>query len=165
MLNAVDVGREVKRAKRIEYASEAVPELVRQAREKSSHLLMHAERELSEGNAKLAEQLAKQALEEQDADPGRALFVLAQVASMNRDMEGARTYFQRALETTKEPKVIAWSHIYLGRIFDLKEERDSALTEYRAALTAAGTAVPEAKLAAEHGLERPYEPNIPKQPE
>ncbi len=109
--------------------------------------------------------MAKQALEEQDDDPGRALFVLAQVASMNRDMEGARTYFQRALEATHEPRVIAWSHIYLGRIFDLKEDRDSALTEYHAALTAAGTAVPEAKVAAERGLQQPYEPAIPKQPE
>ncbi|MGC2246498.1 MAG: hypothetical protein WA609_07825, partial [Terriglobales bacterium] len=164
LLSRIDVGKEAKRAKRIEYASEAAPELLRAAHQKSSHLLMHAERELADGNAKLAEQLAKQALEEQDDDPGRALFVLAQVASMNKDMEGARTYFQRALETTHEPKVAAWSHIYLGRIFDLKEDRDSALTEYHAALTAAGTAVPEAKVAAERGLQQPYEPAIPKQP-
>jgi hypothetical protein len=32
-------------------------------------------------------------------------------------------------------------------------------------LTAAGTVVPEAKLAAERGLQQPYEPAIPKQPE
>jgi len=165
LLSGIDVGKEAKRAKRIAYGSEAAPELLRAARQKSSHLLMHAERELADGNPKLAEQLAKQAIEEQDDDPGRALFVLAQVASMNKDMEGARNYFQRALETTHEPKVIAWSHIYLGRIFDLKEDRDSALTEYHAAVSAAGTAVPEAKVAAERGLQQPYEPAIPKQPE
>jgi tetratricopeptide (TPR) repeat protein len=165
LLSGIDVGKEAKRAKTIAFANEAAPELLRAARQKSSHLLMHAERELADGNPKLAEQLAKQALEEQDDDPGRAMFVLAQVASMNRDMEGARTYFQRALESTHEPKVIAWSHIYLGRIFDLKEDRDSAVNEYHAALTAAGTVVPEAKLAAERGLQQPYEPAIPKQPE
>jgi tetratricopeptide (TPR) repeat protein len=165
LLSKIDVGKEAKRAKHIEYANEAAPELLRAARQKSAHLLMHAERELADGNPKLAEQLAKQAIEEQDDDPGRALFVLAQVASMNKDMEGARNYFQRALETTHEPKVIAWSHIFLGRIFDLKEDRDSALTEYHAALTAAGTAVPEAKVAAERGLQQPYEPAIPKQPQ
>ncbi len=55
-------------------------------------------------------------------------------------MEGARTYFERALETAHEPKVIAWSHIYLGRIFDLKEDRFAALDQYRAAMNAAGTA-------------------------
>jgi tetratricopeptide (TPR) repeat protein len=165
MVGAIDVGKEAKRAKRIEFATEAVPELVRQARQKSEHLLMHAERELSEGNSKLAEQLAKQALEEQQDDPGKAFFVLAQVASMNGDMDGASSFFHKALNTAHEPKVIAWSHIYLGRIFDLREERDSALNEYRAALTAAGTEIPEAKVAAERGLGQPYEPKVPKRPE
>ncbi|MGH9641677.1 MAG: tetratricopeptide repeat protein [Terriglobales bacterium] len=165
MLGGIDVGREAKRAKRIEYATEAVPELVRQSRQKSEHLLMHAERELSEGNAKLAEQLAKQALEEQEDDPGKAFFVLAQVESMRGNMEGATDFFHKALNTAHEPKVLAWSHIYLGRIFDLKEERESALNEYRAALTAAGTEIPEEKVAAERGLGAPYEPQIPKRPE
>jgi hypothetical protein len=162
-LSAIDVGKEIKRAKRIEFANEAAPELLRQSREKSEHLLTHAERELSDGNVKLAEQLALQALEEQQEDPGKAFFVLAQVASANGNMEGATDYFHRALNTAHEPKVIAWSHIYLGRIFDLKEEREAALTEYRAALTAAGTQIPEAKVAAERGLGQAYEPPISKQ--
>jgi hypothetical protein len=80
-------------------------------------------------------------------------------------MEGARTYFQRALQTAHEPKVIAWSHIYLGRIYDLREDRFAALDEYRAALNAAGGGLPEAKLAAQRGLEQPYEPPVAKQPE
>ncbi|MGB9199368.1 MAG: hypothetical protein WCB53_20765 [Terriglobales bacterium] len=165
LLSAIDVGKEAKRAKRIEFSSEAAPEIVRQERQKSEHLLMHAERELSEGNAKLAQQLALQALEEQQDDPGKAFFVLAQVASANGDMEGATSYFQKALNTAHEPKVIAWSHVYLGRIFDLKEERDAALNEYHAALTAAGTEIPEAKVAAERGLGQPYEPQGPKRPD
>ena len=79
-------------------------------------------------------------------------------------MDGARSYFERALETAHEPKVIAWSHIYLGRIFDLKEDRLAAVDQYRAALTAA-EAIPEAKLAAQRGLDKPYEPPVAKQPE
>jgi tetratricopeptide (TPR) repeat protein len=165
LLSAIDVGKEVKRAKRIEFASEAAPELVRQARQNSEHLLMHAERELSEGNAKLAQQLALQALEEQQDDPGKAFFVLAQVASANGDMDGATGYFHKALDTAHEPKVLAWSHIYLGRIFDLREEREAALVEYRAALTAAGADLPEAKVAAERGIGQAYEPPVRKQQE
>jgi hypothetical protein len=53
--------------------------------------------------------------------------------------------------------VVAWSHIYLGRIFDLQENREAALTHYKAAL-AAGTSLPAAKAAAERGLQQPYEP-------
>ena len=51
-------------------------------------------------------------------------------------MQGARSYFERALEVAHEPKVVAWSHIYLGRIFDLQEDREAALDHYRAAVTA-----------------------------
>jgi hypothetical protein len=80
-------------------------------------------------------------------------------------MEGARTYFERALQIAHEPKVIAWSHIYLGRIFDLKEERDVAVDHYRAALDAAGATLPEAKTAAQRGIDQPYEPPAKAQPQ
>jgi tetratricopeptide (TPR) repeat protein len=104
-----------------------------------------------------AQKLAQQALDEKSEDQGRALFILAQVATMNRDIQGARNYFQRALEVAQEPKVVAWSHIYLGRIFDLQEDREAALGHYRAALNA-GAALPEAKAAAERGIQQAYEP-------
>jgi hypothetical protein len=68
------------------------------------------------------------------------------------------------LQTAHEPKVIAWSHIYLGRIFDLQEDRFNALDQYRAALVAS-SALPEAKLAAQRGMDQPYEPPVAKQPE
>jgi tetratricopeptide (TPR) repeat protein len=76
---------------------------------------------------------------------------------MNRDLQGARNYFEQALGVAREPKVVAWSHIYLGRIFDLQEERAAALDHYRAALTA-GPQLPEIKAAAERGIQQPYEP-------
>jgi hypothetical protein len=78
-------------------------------------------------------------------------------------MDGARDYFQHALGSSKEPKVLAWSHIYLGRIFDLREERDAAVEQYRAALQA-GNTLPEARAAAERGLKMPYEPPVAPQP-
>jgi len=158
MLDAIDVGKESKRASQIHFADEAAPELLRLARPQSEHLLLNAEKRLSVGDREGAKKLAQQALDEKQEDPGRALFLLAQVATADRDMEGARTYFQQAIQNAHEPRVVAWSHIYLGRIFDLKEDRSAALEEYRSALTAAGTAVPEAKLAAEKGIEKPYEP-------
>lgn len=163
MLNAIDVAREMKRASQIEFAGEAAPELLRLARPRNEQLLLNAERRLSAGDVETAQKLAQQALDEQQEDTGRALFILAQVATRNRDIEGARTYFERALQAAHEPKVIAWSHIYLGRIFDLKEERDIAVDHYRAAVEAAGTTLPEAKNAAQHGIEEPYEPASAKQ--
>ena len=120
---------------------------------------------MAAGDPETAQKLAQKALDEQEEDSGRALFILAEVATVNRDMDGARKYFEQALQTAHEPKVIAWSHIYLGRIFDLREDRFSALDQYRAALNVDGGTPPEAKLAAQKGIEQPYEPPVPKQPE
>ena len=72
-------------------------------------------------------------------------------------MKGAQLYFERTLTRSTDPKITAWSHIYLGRIADLKEDRDSALKHYQAAL-AADDKSPETKAAAERGLRQPYEP-------
>jgi tetratricopeptide (TPR) repeat protein len=82
-------------------------------------------------------------------------------ASSNKDMAGAMGYFEEAIKVAQEPKVVAWSHIYLGRIYDLKEQRETAVDHYRAALTAGG-ALPEVKAAAERGIQQAYEPPAPQ---
>ena len=165
MVSAIDVSREMRRASSIAFSGEAAPELLHLAGRPDEHLLLNAERRLAAGDPETAQKLAQKALDEQQEDSGRALFILAEVATANRDMDGARNFFERALQSAHEPKVIAWSHIYLGRIFDLKEDRFAALDQYRAALNVAGGTPPEAKQAAERGLEQPYEPPVAKQPE
>jgi hypothetical protein len=47
--------------------------------------------------------------------------------------------------------------VYIGRILDMKEDREAAMNEYRAALTT-GAELPEVKAAAERGLQQAYEP-------
>ena len=137
-------------------------------------LLDKAEKSLADGDAVTAQKLAEQALQGQAAGPGasqpdasqpgasqedqgRALFVLAKAASLNKDMAGARKYFERTLEVAHQPRLLAWSHIYLGRICDLQENRDAAVGHYRAAMSA-GDPAPEVKAAAERGLRKAYEP-------
>ena len=39
--------------------------------------------------------------------------------------------FQKTLGTSKEPRLLAWSHIYLGRMLDLECKRDEAVAEYK----------------------------------
>jgi len=161
LLNNVDLKKEQKRAAEIQFASSASPEVLRFARPKDQHLLLLAEKKLAAGDLKTAQDLADQALREGHEDAGRALFILAQVAAANKDMAGAAGYFERALKVAQEPKVVAWSHIYLGRIFDLQEQRENALNQYHAALSIGGT-LPEVKAAAERGLQQPYEPPAPR---
>jgi tetratricopeptide (TPR) repeat protein len=156
LVNNIDVRKEQKRASQITFASTSTPELLQLSPPKSN-LLVTAEQRLSAGDSAAAQKLAQQALEEKNEDPGRALFILAEVATHNSDMQGARNYFERAIQVAHEPKVVAWSHIYLGRIFDLQADLAAALDHYRAA-ESAGTGLPEAKAAAEQGLQQPYEP-------
>ena len=157
LMAGIDVSKEHKRALQVQFASEAEPELLQLSKPQEGKLLVSAEQRLSAGDPEAAKKLAQEALDQKSEDPGRALFILAQVATMNRDMQGARNYFEQALGVAREPKVVAWSHIYLGRIFDLQENREAAMDHYRAALTA-GSTLPEAKAAAERGLQQPYEP-------
>lgn len=165
LVNSIDVKAEAKRASNVQFSDAASPEVLYLPQAKArTRLLADAEKRLSAGDSAGAQKLAQQALEEHEEDPGRAYFILAQVASMGSDMNGARDYFQHALGATREPKVLAWSHIYLGRIFDLQEDRDAAVEQYRAALQA-GSTLPEAKAAAERGLKKPYEPPVAPQPQ
>lgn len=157
-LHFLDANREVKRAQNIQFAATATPEVVR-ASQKRAGMLDVAERQLATGNRDSAEKLARQALDDKIEDAGRASFILARIATARGDMKSAQFYFEKALTGTKDPKVLAWSNIYLGRIADIQQEREVAIEHYKAAL-AAGEAGPEAKSAAERGITRAYE--IPK---
>ena len=165
MLSKIDVRKEQKEAAQIQFAAKADPEVLHLARPVGPRLLLSATQRLSAGDPDGAQKLAQLALNEHSGDAGQALFIMAEAATMNRDMPGARKYFQQALEVAHEPRVVAWSHVYLGRILDLQEDREAALDHYRAALTA-GATVPEAKAAAERGIQQPYEPpnHQPKEP-
>lgn len=161
LINGINVGKEQKNAAQVKFASTADQELLHLSRPSQATLLQTAQQHLASGDVEGAKKIAQQALDQKTEDPGRALFILAQASVLNRDMQGARNYFQQALGVAHEPTVVAWSHIYLGRIFDLQEDRASALDQYRAALTVGGS--PEAKAAAERGIEQPYEPPRPPQ--
>jgi len=156
-LNNIDLKKEAKAASEVQFAKATAPELVQLSRMEDRLMLVTAEKRLAAGDAKGAQELAQQALDRKIGDQGRALFILAQVSVANKDMTGARENFQKAIQEAKDPKVIGWSHVYLGRILDLKEDRDGAVNEYRAALVA-GAQLPEIKEAAEHGLQQAYEP-------
>jgi tetratricopeptide (TPR) repeat protein len=153
----VDVKKEEKAAAAVQFASATSPELVRFSRPEERRMLVTAEKRLAAGDPKGAQELAQQALDKKIGDQGRALFILAEVAVANKNRDGAQDNFQKAIAATQDPKVVGWSHVYLGRILDMKEDREAALQEYRAALNAGGE-LPEVKAAAERGLAQAYEP-------
>jgi tetratricopeptide (TPR) repeat protein len=163
-LHNIDVDREKKRASEIEFASQAAPEVMRAAKPASQRKVDLAERDLVSGDAAAAQKLAEESLNEKE-DLARAYFVLARAATMSGNMQGAQDNFQKALNAAKDPRMTAWCHIYLGRILDLQEERESAVAQYQAALRA-GDASADTRKAAERGLKEPYQPpNVKRQPQ
>lgn len=85
---------------------------------------------------------------------GRAKELFEKVVTLS---EGGESSDAHAAPGRTDPEVLAWSHVYLGRINDLEGDRESAISEYRAALAVDG--VPEAaRIAGENGVEAPYAP-------
>ena len=162
MLTKLDTRAEIKQVEQIQFVSKADSDVLHLEGPGPNKLLIEAEKRLNSKDPVGAQKLAQQVLDEKTGDSGRALFILAEAATMTKNIKGAVDYFQQALSATQEPKVIAWSHIYLGRIFDLQEDRDSAVGHYKAALSAS-TDLPEAKAAAQRGLDKAYAPPAPQQ--
>jgi Tfp pilus assembly protein PilF len=164
LLHDIDVGRERKRAQNVVFASRATPEVISANRViTQTKMLDDAELRLASGDAEGARKLAEQVLRNNRGgdEPARATFILARVATRDGNMEEARLAFEQTVESTHDPRTLAWSHIFLGRIYDIQEKRELAQDHYRAAL-AAGDPSADTKAAAEKGLTSPYERKAPR---
>ena len=160
MVYGMDVGRVAHQAQQIQFLPTGSNEFVtRVARPLGT--LMLAEKKLFEGDLDGAELLADKALQDPAQDHAEALYVKSEVLLMQGDPKDSMDGFQDVLKTSKNPRTIAWAHVYLGRLYDIKQpvERDHAVAEYRAALATPGI-VPDARAAAEKGLKTPFE--VPK---
>ena len=155
----LDVDREIKRAENVRFAAVAAPDVLPALSPKAGVLDL-AEQRLDAGDYDAAHKLAEQALDQKKEDAGRALFILARAASLNKDMPGARDYFERTVLVARDPRLRAWAHVYLGRIADIQENRPAALEHYKAALAVAGIPA-DTRAAAERGLQQPYQPQRP----
>lgn len=158
MLHDLDLARQRKQAREITFAEHAEPEVISPARVVlQTNLLNEAEQKLASGDKQGAQKIAQEVLQHNHGgdEPGRAVFLLAQIATLDGKMDEARFDFEQAVQAARDPRTLAWSHIYLGRIYDLQENRQAALEHYRAALDAGD---PAARAAAEKGITSPYQP-------
>ncbi len=163
LLHGISLPNERKRARETEFAKQGEHEVVGAKRpNKYEKTLDIAEQRLAVGDVASAKKYAQDALDQHSEDPAHATFILARCAILTGDAETATKYFSQTIEMSQDPRMLAWSHIYLGRILDMREQRDEALTHYRAALSAGDTNV-DTKKAAERGIAEPYQPNVPRQ--
>lgn len=161
MVYSMDVEQQVHRARDIQFDKEADGEVLGRSVPRKLTGLDLAEARLAAGDVATASAMARQALAAQDdslasvAEGARANFILARAAIATGHPEDAINDFQRTLATSKEPRLLAWSHIYLGRMLDLDCKRDQAVSEYTAALKVRD-GQQDTRLAAERGVKTPF---------
>ena len=116
--------------------------------------LTEGEKRLSEKNPRAAEASFKSVLAKYPNQP-RAWYGLGMVAVLDHDAQRAKEVFGRLTTgeyaASQDPLVMAWSHIYLGRIFEDEGQLERAKSEYQAVLTVQG-APAQAQQAAQKGL-------------
>lgn len=116
--------------------------------------LTEGERRIAEKNARAAESSFQKVLAKYPDQP-RAWYGLGLVAMMERDGRRAEQVFTRLVKgehaASGDPLVLAWAHVYLGRLHEINGRPEAAKQEYESAL-AVPNGPEEALGAARRGL-------------
>lgn len=161
MVYGMDVNDEIHRARQTVFDTKADGDVLQRDQPRELKGLDLAEAQLEAGNLAAAKRMAEAVLADQAAgaknvgDAARADFILARVSILSGDAEDAIDQFQETLAKSKDPRLLAWSHIYLGRMLDLECKRDAAVVEYQQALANRDGAM-DTRLAAERGVKSAY---------
>ncbi len=158
MILAIDVNNEERRLIPVVYAKKPpaavmvkeTPELTEEEK-----LLDQGDNQFYQGKYADARLSYRAVLDKDDPNSERAIYGLAVVYANMRKPDLAQEYFQKALSSAHDLRIITWSHIYLGRLDDLAGQRDAALAQYHAALVTAA-AFPMALRAAQSGMEAQF---------
>lgn len=164
MVSLIDLGREEKRLRRVEFTSVRP---VRKAKEVpaesiaeppgANKTLDEADNYYRDRNLAKAKAAYSRILKETEdrALHAKAYYGLARIAVLERDPELSESMFQKALDSAPEDEVKAWCYVYLGRLADARDARDEAKHQYEAALAVPG-ASEGARTAAQNGLKQAF---------
>ncbi len=174
LITGIDVEAEQKRLQGVTFASASAP-LLLGAHGQPVAPQSELEEWITEGNRQIASKdiaaataTFQTAFSKYPNDP-RAMYGLAIVSVLSGEGDRAKDLFEQLVSArgattpgagsvpAPDSSILAWSHVYLGRIHDLEDERELAVNEYQAALTVEGA--PEAaRAAAQSGVEMAYKP-------
>jgi hypothetical protein len=172
LVRAIDMGSEGKRLAAVKFApaeaakpeDEAASEEVARRRRAAPTTvpndseilaaLTEGERRIAEKNPRAAEASFQRVLAKYP-DQARAWYGIGLVALLDHDAARAKQVFGRLTTgehaATQDPMVLAWSHVYLARIYDDEGNPEVAKMEYQSVLSVAG-GPEQAKQAAQKGL-------------
>jgi tetratricopeptide (TPR) repeat protein len=184
MVRSIDVNAESKRLQAIKFApavtaakrdETAGEEVARRRRLTPSTIpndpdaiaaLTEGERRIAEKNPRAAESSFQKVLARYP-DQTRAWYGIGLVALMDHDGVRAKEVFGRLTSgehaAADDPMVLAWSHIYLARIYDDEGQADQAKAQYQEALAVTGSP-DQARQAAQKGLAASTGGKLPERP-
>ena len=154
MVYGMDVDRQRHEAQQIAFLPESTHENIRRVQPPPTGIDL-AERKMMQGDTSAAEDIASKTLSDPHGDHARAHYILARIDLLENQPDEAVTHFHAALDATHEPRTLAWSHIYLGRLYDIQSQRKKAVSEYQSALAVPGLQI-DARSAAEGGLKQAF---------
>ena len=154
MVYGMDVDHERHVDEKITFLPAGTHDFVRRSAPQATGLQL-AELKMMQGDSTTAEEMAQKALADPSGDHGAAHYILARISLMERQRSDAVSHFEAALRAGKDPRTLAWSHIYLGRLYDTTPDRKRAVEQYKAALAIPQLPI-DSRAAAEKGLREPF---------
>jgi predicted negative regulator of RcsB-dependent stress response len=158
LISAIDVRKEEKRLKNVQFAQTAAPRVeaapAKTQLDPAEQSLEAAEGVYEQGQYEEATKLFKKVLE-QTADKamqGRAYYGLARIAAHENRKDAAVELFQRTADANPDPAITAWAHVYLGRLALARGDSGAAMDQFKLTLSNQGASV-MARQAAEKGLQ------------
>jgi hypothetical protein len=169
MVKAIDLKREDARLSQVEFARTASvkkvqtapqpappPVLTGYAKTLDEGEQLYTARELDKSKEKFLQVLRDTAEKPAHA---KAYYGLARIAMLQKDGETAERLFQKALELQPEAQDKAWVYVYLGRLYDVVGEHESAVKDYESALAVEG-ASDKARETARQGLQGAFKKTV-----
>jgi len=158
LINAIDVRKEQKRLKEVEFV-QSIP--ARVVAPPAAMQLNPAEESLETAEGLYeqhdfdnAQKLFRKVFEQttDKAMQGRAYYGLARIAVQQNKKDEALDLFQRTADADPNPVITAWSHVYLGRLALAAGDPGKANNQFKLALAIPG-ASEKAHEAAQRGLQ------------
>lgn len=156
MVQGIDIDSIEKTAAKVQFAAlPASPAQTSPDASPATRLLDHGDNLIYTSKYDEASRVFKEVLKKYDPHSARALYGLAVAASSMDEPDVAEKYFKQTLAVAHDLRIVTWSHIYLGRIYDLEGNRGQALLQYRAAGVTAAS-FPDALAALKNGIQHPF---------
>jgi predicted negative regulator of RcsB-dependent stress response len=160
LVNAIDVNKERKRLKNIQFAETVqrpviAPPPTRQETTEVERSLEQAESLLRQQDFANSRKLFEKSLQQTESKQmhSEAYFGLGRIAVQERQAEQANGFFEKVIALNSNPGMVAWSHVYLGRLAMLHDDSQGATNHFRKALAVDG-APDQVKEAAQNDLQK-----------